>query len=583
MFTESESILIKKWFPFLTALILFAVIVFPGGLSLQQNFYLAHDYPFDYKNLKHLYVSESTGRISSLAIVSLAPNILLSKFSSIFGVYIQTFIIKIAPYFVFTYFYLKFILKIGFVNLNNWQMCFYLFCIYFMVTLGISIQMAINTGLFFNILFQLNFYIFIFHITLYLKDQTIVNQNKFNLLTFLLLNTSILLGSTFIPIIIYILMIYANDIKAIFNKKYLLHIWLILTSIAIIYLLLKIHGISLITNIDENNNFQHNKAYQAIRGGFFYQFIGFSNWGIYTGWEDRLFGGFTHFYKNPIFQMSLFSLNAVSLFFLYKKRRFNLLIILAVFLLLSVGNQPPFGFIYIWLLENLPGFASIRTPDNKFGLFIQAILLLNLLMISSEIKLRQILHITVFITIAIIFLMPSLITGKTVFGFNSIFSERSTYILNNSFDRQIASKLSKDNFVLLIPGSGNYDHQSGRVGPIDPMPYYVDHYISYQAVIGDSHSPYFSYLAGKKPEIPPEINAVVYRKSFPKFANFEWASQGFSIAYEDEHTVLYKRQSDIKIPSYSNYYLYYIISACIFLYSIFFYFLVQYVRNPRKI
>ena len=583
MFTKDESIFINKWFPLVAVLMLFAIIVFPGGLNLQNNFFLAHDYPFDYKNLMHLYVSESTGRISSLAFVSLAPNVILSKVSSIFGVYIQTFLIKIAPYFIFSYLYIKYILEIGFIKLNNWQGCFYLFSIYFLVTLGLSVQMAINTGQFFNILFQLNFYLFIFHLTLYINDQNIVHKNKFNLLTFLLLDSSVLLGSTFIPTILYLTFIYTGSFRAIFNKKYSIQIVLIFLSIAVIYFLLKIHGISLITNIDEYNNFQLNKAYQAIKGGYFYQFIGFSNWGIYTGWDDRLFGGFAHFYNNIIFQIALFSLNAISCFYFYRQKKFRLLIILGVFLVLSVGDQPPLGFIFLFLLENIPGFSSIRTPDNKFGLFTQAILLLNLLFLASDLRSRQKLYISTLISVAIIFLLPPLITGKTVFGFNSIFSERSTYLLNDSVDRQLASKLTSNDFVLLIPGAGNFDHPSGRVGPIDPLPHYVDHYVSYEAVIGDTHSPYASYLIGSKPVIPPDINAVIYRKSFLKFSKFEWAAQGFSIAFEDEHTVLYKRFSNPHIPTYSNHYLNYIISACIFLYASFFYFLVKYVRNTKEI
>jgi hypothetical protein len=185
--------------------------------------------------------------------------------------------------------------------------------------------------------------------------------------------------------------------------------------------------------------------------------------------------------------------------------------------------------------------------------------------------------------VPIVFLLLPLITGKTVFGVNSTFSANSTYLLNDNSERQIANKLSSSDFVLLIPGAGNFDHPSGRIGPVDPMPYYIDHFISFDAVVNDTHSPYATYLTLKTPEIPPEINAVVYRKSFHKFRHYDWASAGFTIVYEDEYSVLYKRDSQPKIPTYSNHHLLYIVSACMFLYASLIYFMFKYAASTRKL
>jgi hypothetical protein len=90
-------------------------------------------------------------------------------------------------------------------------------------------------------------------------------------------------------------------------------------------------------------------------------------------------------------------------------------------------------------------------------------------------------------------------------------------------------------------------------------------------------------LSGKTPEIPPGINAVIYRKSFHKFGHYDWASAGFAIAYEDEYSVLYKRDSQPNIPTYSNHHLLYIISACIFLYASLIYFMFKYAASTRKL
>jgi len=583
MFTEYEKVFINKWFALLVTLALMAIVILPGPLNFSQTFFLAHDYPFDYKNLMHLYVSESTGRISSFAFISLLPNIVLSKLSSFFGVYAQTFLIKILPYFIFTYFYLRKLIKDNYVKLNNWQDCVYVFGIYFLITLGLNNQMAINTGFFFNILYQFNFYLFLFHATLYIYDSEVIHKNSFKLLTFLLFESSILLGSIFIPITIYLAIIYCKAFLEIFNKRYTTEIALVFFSVVTMYFLLKIHGISLLTNFDETNNFELNRSYQAIKGGYFYQFIGFSNWGIYTGWSDRIFGGFTHFFSNPIFQASLFSLNALSLYYFLKQKKYFLVLILIIFLVLSVGDQAPFGFLYVFLLENVPGFASIRTPDNKFGVFIQGILLLNLLLAITRFKVREKAYIVLLLIGALIFLIPPLLTGKTVFGLKSIYSSKSTYILESQGELKMAAQLSSNDFVLLIPGAGNFDHPSGRVGPIDPMPHYIDHYVSYAAVIEDIHSPYSHYLNRKAQVIPPEINAVIYRKSFSKFDKYDWASHGFYKVYEDEYSILYKKASEPKVPVYSKYFLAYIIAATSFLYLSLLYLLIKYVRSTSTI
>jgi len=48
--------------------------------------------------------------------------------------------------------------------------------------------------------------------------------------------------------------------------------------------------------------------------------------------------------------------------------KYSFLVIIVLAIPFSAGSHPPFGKIYDWLLQNLPGFSIFRTPIYKFGM-----------------------------------------------------------------------------------------------------------------------------------------------------------------------------------------------------------------------
>ena len=67
------------------------------------------------------------------------------------------------------------------------------------------------------------------------------------------------------------------------------------------------------------------------------------------------------------------SLAFSSMLFLSHKEKIEKKSVIAIFfmtlvgLLFTAGSHPPFGYIYIWLIEHVPGFVIFRTPFYKFA------------------------------------------------------------------------------------------------------------------------------------------------------------------------------------------------------------------------
>ena len=187
-------------------------------------------------------------------------------------------------------------------------------------------------------------------------------------------------------------------------------------------------------------------------------------------------------------------INCVAIYSLYKDKFYKLCSLIIIFLIFSVASQPPFGQIFIWLIDNVPGFESIRTPDNKFGFFTQAILIVSL--IKSWFQYSKILKKIILFSLLLvsIFNLYPVIKGKVVFGYNSQFSSNSTFIIDISYEKNLLTKLHKNDFILAIPGYGVFDHPSGRVGLIDPIYSIHEKVISYRTILDDPNSPYYKAI-----------------------------------------------------------------------------------------
>jgi hypothetical protein len=233
-----------------------------------------------------------------------------------------------------------------------------------------------------------------------LRNPALIFQEKYLFLAASIIQTSIIMGSTVIPMCLYCGILYFGGFKKVLNIKSIAILALLTISALVVFYLSRYQNISLDSGLDELNSHVINKGYENITGGYFYQFIGFSNWGIYTGWPDRLIGGFIDYFHKPQYQLALVFLNCAAVYWLFKSSQYRLCIITLIFLIFSVGSQPPLGFIFIWLIEHIPGFESIRTPDNKFGFYTQAILILALIKAwicySKNIKMLLLLFLFVF-------------------------------------------------------------------------------------------------------------------------------------------------------------------------------------------
>lgn len=542
------------------------LIFIPGPVDWFNSFFLDHDYPFDFYSWNSLYISESTGRLSSFALISLFPNLMVSNLVGSHVAFLQSFAVKIAPLFPFIYLISKSLIKWKKDSLASWGDYLILLIIIFLFQFNLLGQMFINTGIFYNWMFQACLYLFAFHFYKYQQNQKSIFTQKGVYLSALLLQTSIIVGSLVIPIGLYLVIIYLGKIKSLIKINILILIGLVASCI-LFFLLTKLQNISIYTSLDEFDNFVLGRGYQNISGGYIYQFIGYSNWGIYTGWNDRLIGGFTSFYQLPSYQIALFFLNSASVFYLIKIKRYRILFILCCFIFFAVGSQPPLGGLYVWLVDTVPGFQSIRTPDNKFGPFIQIILLICLLDSWSWYKKIWKMFILIsLILVATINIVP-LINGSTVFGKNSQFSPTSSFILDIGYERKLLKIINPDDFVMVIPGNGNFDHPSGRVGFIDPLFNLHKNIISYNSAISDRQSKYHAALKIGDYNNLKNVNVIVLRNSEKFTDQSKMEDAGFQKIYEDQYTSIFRAKPKPISLTFNDKFLLYIVLIGIFIYG----------------
>ena len=584
MFTKINNLNSKQVFLWLLILTLLVLIFFSAPKNWWHFFFLDHDYPFDFYDWKSLYINQSNGRISTLALIGLLPNVIASQMVGSAVPFFQSFVIKIIPLIFFFYIFAKKITEWFIDEVCTWQDYLFISLATFLVFFGLTGQMFFSAGIFYSFIFQLNFCLFLLHLCAYFLNPVLIYQEKYIYLAAAVIQTSIISGSTVIPMSLYFSILYFGSYKKVLNLKRILIIVLLILSALTIFILSRYQNISLDTGLDELNTRVINKGYENITGGYFYQFIGFSNWGIYTGWSDRLIGGFVNYFDKPQYQIALFLLNSAALYWLLKNSLYRLSMIVLCFLIFSVGSQPPMGFIFIWLVEYIPGFESIRTPDNKFGLYTQAILIVALIKswtwYSKNIK-KLLLFALVLVSI---FNLYPIFLGKVLFGYSSQFSPNSTFILNIEYEKSLISKLQKDDFIMAIPGYGVFDHPSGRVGLIDPIYSLHSKVISYSTAIADPKSNYYEALKSGNLSSLKDVNAIIARKPHHNVLDRAQLSvAGFNNVYEDQYTIIYKSTLKAGDLQFEDYWLWWISVGCLILYSTLFYFIFQYIFRLKKI
>lgn len=139
-----------------------------------------------------------------------------------------------------------------------------------------------------------------------------------------------------------------------------------------------------------------------------------------------------------------------------KEKKEFVLYCFIVFLLgifLSAGTHPPFGYVYVFLLEHIPGFAIFRSPYFKFApaIFLPLSLLVAFTLDSITKKnLRKVIFIS-FIAVVFLYHYP--------YFLGNFFSWKEGYSTKNQIPDYIftfgawAEKNIHDERILLLPGS----------------------------------------------------------------------------------------------------------------------------------
>jgi len=264
MLSRVENIKIKKIFPFLILLVFLFLIFFSAPKDWINFFFLDHDYPFDFYSWKSHYINQSNGRISTLALPGLLPNVVVSQFLGMAVPFFQSFVIKIIPLLFFLYVFGRNLIDWSNDHINRWEDYLFVLLAILLIFFGLTGQMFFNSGIFYSFIFQLNFYLFLLHLCAYLHNPNLIYQERFIYLAAAIIQTSIIVGSTFIPTLLYFCILFFGGYKKLLNIKNIILFLILMLSALIIYYLSRYQNISLNSGIDELNTSVINRGYENI-------------------------------------------------------------------------------------------------------------------------------------------------------------------------------------------------------------------------------------------------------------------------------------------------------------------------------
>lgn len=189
-----------------------------------------------------------------------------------------------------------------------------------------------------------------------------------------------------------------------------------------------------------------------IQGGIFFPLMQISSWALYNDWHPRAILNFSEFMFSPGYKLLSILLILFLISYLLESKKYFLFFLLLLTAFFSKGGNFPFGDIYNFIVANIPFGNMIRSPDNKFGAFIPALIIIGLAQLSGP-RRR---------TVAIIL---GLFLSLNVYGiyFNGALSaEKSgqkvtSYIRDNEFQVVVDLINRQENSVVLSP----YENCSG--------------------------------------------------------------------------------------------------------------------------
>lgn len=186
-------------------------------------------------------------------------------------------------------------------------------------------------------------------------------------------------------------------------------------------------GYGMVATAPPTMNLSGGETFGSLRGGILYQFLQWFSWGIYTSWKPKSIFSFASYFTEWYSLAAPFCVYAVlaSGRFINNLRNKAFLSIFGaglVMFLFVKGGQPPFGTLYLFLLEHLPVFRVFRSPDTKFG-FVIMLALSILLLFSYQESRRRVL--TVVLCCVMLIQASLFFSGVAIRGENT----------KNSFDR----------------------------------------------------------------------------------------------------------------------------------------------------
>jgi hypothetical protein len=207
------------------------------------------------------------------------------------------------------------------------------------------------------------------------------------------------------------------------------------------------------------NNSTGNETHGNLAGGLLYQLLMWFTWPMYVVWTPRNFWTFTEYLRTFHALLAPFVMYLMIIIGLSRQPKnlsiLILILLLLLFYLFAKGPQEPFGFIYLYLLENLPGFRVFRSPDTKFGFVI--VFILAILALKSSARLRTGIFVTIFGLVIIVQNWP-IIIGYGLWGQNTDTSKDRVILIPDEY-KELEDFFKSDSnvtgYVLTVPSVEN--------------------------------------------------------------------------------------------------------------------------------
>lgn len=474
-----------------------------------------------------------------------------------------------------------FILSIVIYNLYRprraFDIAFNAICV-LLVFSNIPFQWLINNGVMYRFSMQI-LYLFAALVIIYAINFDKKNNSRGGLLA-LLITTNIyfvLALWSFSYIVASGLIILLISMPILFNNRHelfkftgykefiILNSFLALLLVYFFYQVVVFDHFSVVDSTYEASNAHlSGSTYSHILGGVLYQIQGLSDWSMYTDIGFKNFGTMDFNFKSNAPQLLTIGMYVCVIFFLFSKSasfKSSSLNFAFLFLLIAVffakGAQTPFGYVFELLVNKFKVFQSIRTPDNKFGVFIFLVLILILMKLYSIQKsffLKCVSFVLCFIYL-IVAVRP-ILDGDTLFGRRDSNAQNFSYLIGLDRDQALLDQIKKFDSVgysgVLIPGYGYVATPSGYTGFQDYPDRVSSHLLNYAKATSGPYGELLREDSYKKKNLSNfirwldlrGIRYIVLRKStLNNSYNFcidciEHDAR-FNKIYDDQFTVLY--------------------------------------------